>query len=83
MKIEIKTQNVLTKTVFLDGRLIDPLDFGEIERRRIESYDSNISKVCFKKKFATDRILMKYGIDLENYNKICATLEKELQSVLH
>ena len=79
--IEVKTN--LIKTAYLNGEALNQLDFGEIHQTKIETNEKNISEVTFRRKFATEDVLLKYGIDLDMYNNIGSALEEELESVLY
>ena len=80
--LNIVSNNILQKEIFLDGKLIDVLDFGTITKSNIISKNTNVSEMRFNRKEPTETILSKYDIDYTTYNNVCNALQKELKSYI-
>lgn len=80
--LQIVSNNYITKDIFLEGQMIDVLDFGTITKSSTLSKNMSISEMRFIRKEPSDTILEKYGIDYTTYNNVCNTLQKELKSYM-
>lgn len=83
MKLEVISNSIVNKEVLLDGKKINILDFGDVERVNIVSDNNKISQLKFKRNISTINILNKYNINDEEYDKICNCLEDQLESILY
>lgn len=80
--LEIVSNNTINKDVFLNGKMINILDFGNLIRSNIVTKGSNISEMEFKRYQPKKEIMEKYNLNYKEYNKLCDALETEIKSYL-
>lgn len=83
MELNIISKKVNEYNVKLDGKIIDVLDFGIMERNTKTSKDIVVSEVRFIRKDCTVYSLEKYNITEDQYENICTYLENELNNVIY
>lgn len=83
MNITVKKRNsyCIPESILMDGKELDLYDFGSMEDLDIcnRPQDGGCGNQSFVRKEATSEVLHEYNITLEEYEKICNTLEDELQ----
>lgn len=82
MKLEVISNSIINKEVLLEGKKINILDFGDIEKINVISDSNKVSQMKFKRNMSTIEVLNKYNINDEEYDKICNYLEDQLESIL-
>ena len=80
--INIVSNNVVRKDIFLEGVPVDVLDFGTLTKAKIVSKDKNLSKMEFNRREPSDHVLVKYNLNYMEYDTICNTLQDELKSYI-
>lgn len=83
MRMDIIEQANITKNVFLEGKEINILDFGDINKNNIVGKNSNVISTEFVRRSPDEAILNKYHISVDQYNNICNALQKNIRTVLY
>lgn len=78
----VETANV-TKNVYLEGREVDILDFGNINKNDLVSRGANIVTTEFIRRSPEEVVLDKYNISVDQYNNICNALQQEIKTILY